>query len=106
MPSVRRRRFWTREPVLLNLATNARDAMGGGGVLTIETSRVETLPGRPLPNADLTPGSYVCIVVTDTGRGMDNETKQRLFEPFYTTKESGKGTGLGLSSVHGGVEQN
>jgi two-component system cell cycle sensor histidine kinase/response regulator CckA len=94
------------EAVLLNLATNARDAMGGGGVLTIETSRVEIVPSRPLPNADLTPGSYVCMIVRDTGRGMDNETKQRLFEPFYTTKEWGKGTGLGLSSVHGGVEQN
>lgn len=94
------------ERVLLNLSTNARDAMAGGGVLTIETSRVEVLPGRPLPEMDLAPGSYVCLAVRDTGQGMNNETKQRLFEPFYTTKEHGKGTGLGLSSVYGGVEQN
>ena len=94
------------ERVLLNLSTNARDAMAGGGLLTIETSKVEVLPGHPLPDTDLAPGSYVCLAVRDTGQGMNNETKQRLFEPFYTTKEQGKGTGLGLSSVYGGVEQN
>jgi PAS domain S-box-containing protein len=94
------------EGVLLNLSTNARDAMADGGVLTIETSRVEILADHPLPQTDLAPGSYVRLAVRDTGQGMNNETKQRLFEPFYTTKEQGKGTGLGLSSVYGGVEQN
>jgi two-component system cell cycle sensor histidine kinase/response regulator CckA len=94
------------EGVLLNLSTNARDAMSGGGVLTIETSRVDVGGGNQPPHTDLEAGSYVCLVIRDTGHGMDNETKQLLFEPFYTTKEQGKGTGLGLSSVYGSVEQN
>jgi len=94
------------EGVLLNLATNARDAMDEGGVLTIETRHVEVTPGGPTPNAGLPIGSYVCLIVRDTGHGMNEETKQRLFEPFYTTKERGRGTGLGLSSVLGGIEQN
>jgi PAS domain S-box-containing protein len=94
------------EGVLLNLSTNARDAMPDGGVLTIETSRVDVLPGQPSPGEDAAPGTYVRLVVRDTGLGMNPETKQRVFEPFYTTKEQGKGTGLGMSSVYGGVEQN
>jgi PAS domain S-box-containing protein len=94
------------EGVLLNLSTNARDAMAEGGVLTIETERVEVLADRPIPGIDLDPGSYVRLAVKDTGLGMDGETQQHLFEPFFTTKEQGKGTGLGLSSVYGGVEQN
>jgi PAS domain S-box-containing protein len=93
------------EGVLLNLATNARDAMPDGGVLTIESGRVEVPPGGG-DNSDLAPGSYVRLIVRDTGLGMNAETKQRLFEPFFTTKPQGKGTGLGLSSVYGGVEQN
>jgi two-component system, cell cycle sensor histidine kinase and response regulator CckA len=91
------------EGVLLNLSTNARDAMPDGGVLTIETGRVEIPDGT---HRDLDPGSYVQLVVRDTGHGMDADTQQRLFEPFFTTKPQGKGTGLGLSSVYGGVEQN
>jgi PAS domain S-box-containing protein len=93
------------EGVLLNLATNARDAMPDGGVLTIEAVRAEIGEMSP-PQHDLPPGSYVCLTVRDTGAGMDAETQQRLFEPFFTTKPRGKGTGLGLPSVYGGVEQN
>jgi CheY-like chemotaxis protein len=94
------------EGVLLNLATNARDAMDQGGVLTIETVRVDISADHPARDADMPAGSYVRLVVRDTGHGMDYETKQRLFEPFYTTKERGRGTGLGLPSVLGGIEQN
>jgi two-component system, cell cycle sensor histidine kinase and response regulator CckA len=92
------------EGVLLNLATNARDAMPDGGVLTIETSSAEVVPDGPHP--DLADGHWVRLVVRDTGHGMDSTTLQHLFEPFFTTKMQGKGTGLGLSSVYGGVEQN
>jgi PAS domain S-box-containing protein len=94
------------EGVLMNLATNARDAMPSGGVLSIATSRVEVEADSTHHTADLPPGSYVCLTVTDTGHGMDAETLQHLFEPFFTTKEKGKGTGLGLSSVYGGVQHN
>ena len=94
------------EAALLNLSTNARDAMADGGVLSIETAPIDVTPHHLPPNTDLPPGQYVCLAVRDTGHGMDPETKQRLFEPFYTTKERGRGTGLGLPSVLGGVEQN
>lgn len=98
--------FNQMEGVLLNLSTNARDAMPEGGVLTIETERVDVGADRAIPRLDLTPGSYVRLIVRDTGHGMDGETQRRLFEPFYTTKAEGRGTGLGLSSVYGGVGQN
>jgi two-component system, cell cycle sensor histidine kinase and response regulator CckA len=95
------------EAALLNLATNARDAMPNGGVLSISTARVEVTPMDQRPGgAGLAPGSYVRLAVKDTGQGMDKETQQHLFEPFFTTKQVGKGTGLGLPSVYGGVEQN
>jgi PAS domain S-box-containing protein len=94
------------EGVLLNLTTNARDAMPDGGCLTVETARYEARPDRQSPYLDLAPGSYVQLVVRDTGHGMDGDTQRRLFEPFFTTKKEGKGTGLGLSSVYGCVEQN
>jgi PAS domain S-box-containing protein len=94
------------EAILLNLSTNAQDAMPQGGILSIETARVDIgethHPGEP----DLPAGSYVQLIVRDTGLGMDAETQQRLFEPFFTTKQKGKGTGLGLSSVYGSVQQN
>lgn len=94
------------EAALLNLSTNARDAMPEGGVLSIATAPVDITPNNAPPDTDLPPGQYVRLVVRDTGYGMNPETKQRLFEPFYTTKERGRGTGLGLPSVLGGVEQN
>jgi signal transduction histidine kinase/CheY-like chemotaxis protein len=89
------------EQVVINLVTNARDAMSSGGTVTIETARVD------LERAEdgLAPGAYVRFVVSDTGVGMDAETKKRLFEPFFTTKGVGEGTGLGLATVYGVVEE-
>jgi signal transduction histidine kinase len=83
------------EMAVLNLAINARDAMGDGGALTIAT-RSRILSGR----ADVSDGRYVEISLTDQGSGMPRETARRAFEPFFTTKPIGKGTGLGLSQVY------
>ena len=94
---------------LLNLATNARDAMPGGGVLLFKTDEVEIASDPADP--DLKPGRYLRICVSDTGVGMDRETLKRVFEPFFTTKKTGRGTGLGMVSVleavnshHGKIE--
>jgi PAS domain S-box-containing protein len=90
------------EAAVLNLAANARDAMNGSGKLVIAAENM-TISGKVI--ADLRPGEYVVVSVTDTGRGMSGEVLARAFEPFYTTKEAGKGTGLGLSQVYGFAQQ-
>jgi two-component system cell cycle sensor histidine kinase/response regulator CckA len=94
------------EQIIVNLAMNSRDAMGAGGKFVIETANVDIEEGDSTRRTGVEPGSYVMIAVSDTGSGMDNETRLRLFEPFFTTKAQGKGTGLGLSIVYGIVKQN
>jgi signal transduction histidine kinase len=89
------------ELMILNLAINARDAMPKGGTLTLETKNLE----YPPPEAELAPGQYICIGVSDTGHGMPPDVIARIFEPFFTTKPPGKGTGLGLSQVYGFAKQ-
>jgi signal transduction histidine kinase len=93
------------EQILMNLVTNARDAMPAGGGLTVKTELVKFDSKFVKKHGYGKAGSYALITVEDTGQGMDEKTKTRIFEPFFTTKEVGKGTGLGLSMVYGIVQQ-
>src|SRR5437879_9486700 len=91
--------------VLVNLAVNARDAMPQGGRLTIGTANTDLSGDDASPVPEAPPGPYVSLAVTDTGVGIDADTRSHLFEPFFTTKPRGKGTGVGPTTVYGILRQ-
>src|SRR6185436_4251775 len=93
------------EQVIINLAVNARDAMPKGGILTIRTANVPQEESRTLNPGLMPPGEYVMCEVVDTGTGIPKEILDKIWEPFFSTKEVGKGTGLGLSTVYGIIKQ-
>ncbi|HEY7299744.1 MAG TPA: response regulator [Xanthobacteraceae bacterium] len=93
------------EQSIINLVVNARDAMPNGGTLTLRTANVEAQQCARLPYKGMPIGEYVLIEIADTGTGIAAEIKDKIFDPFYTTKEIGKGTGLGLASVYGFIKQ-
>ncbi len=94
------------DQILINLATNARDAIRSVGIVTIETSNIVIKESYSQNRIGFPPGDYVLLSFSDNGRGMDRETLDKIFEPFFTTKPKGQGTGLGLSTVYGIVKQN
>ncbi|MEA2839040.1 MAG: hypothetical protein QOF41_370 [Methylobacteriaceae bacterium] len=93
------------ERAIVNLALNSRDAMAGGGRLTIETANAHLDEAYAKTNAEVTPGQYTSVAITDTGSGIAPDVVGKIFEPFFTTKPAGHGTGLGLSQVFGFVKQ-
>ncbi len=94
------------DQILTNLCVNARDAIEGHGRISIETNNLTLDEAWCTAHPELVPGEYAVVSVSDSGRGMDAETRKQIFEPFFTTKKTGKGTGLGLATVYGIIKQN